>query len=175
MRWWRRARSRWEAADKSLAAAAVLAVATTTAFGFLLHSLYVHRQEQRSLACLALNVYFEARGEPRAGQYAVAEVTMNRVASPRYPDSVCDVVYEKKWDALRKRYVSAFSWTEFKKRPEPIGDEWGSARQVARAVYYGRSDPKLAGVMHYHAESIKPSWSRHRRPVARIGNHVFYR
>jgi spore germination cell wall hydrolase CwlJ-like protein len=154
-----------------LSGAAVL----VTAFGFLLSTVHANKVDQQNVACLALNVYFEARGEPEAGHYAVAEVTMNRVASRRYPNTVCAVVYEKNWDVLRKRHVSAFSWTEFKTRPEPTGAEWVRSQAVAEEVYHGRNEPKLAGVTHYHADYIQPSWSRNRTPVARIGNHVFYR
>src|SRR5882672_11161357 len=88
---------------------------------------YAHADDRRNLACLARNVYFEARGEPTAGQYAVAEVTMNRKASGRYPDTVCGVVYQKNWDPLRKRYVGAFSWTELGALPAPRGEEWERA------------------------------------------------
>jgi N-acetylmuramoyl-L-alanine amidase len=120
-------------------------------------------------------VYYEARGEPRSGQYAVAEVTMNRVASGYYPDTVCGVVYQKQWDPLRRRYVGAFSWTEFARRPSPEGREWRRAWEVAETVYRKRHVPTLDGVLHYHAVYIKPSWSRGRKPVARIGKHVFYK
>lgn len=174
-RWLRTAQLRWRTADKYAPLVALGAAAVVAAFVVLLNAVYANKVEQRNLGCLALNVYFEARGEPEAGRYAVAEVTMNRVASPRYPDTVCDVVYERNWDALRRRYVSAFSWTEFKTRPEPTGAEWARAREIADEVYHGRRQPKLAGVTHYHAKYIRPSWSRHRTPVARIGNHVFYR
>ena len=174
-RWARNARLRWRTSEK-YAWVAILAVATViTVFGSLLNTVYANKVDRQNLGCLALNVYFEARGEPEAGRYAVAEVTMNRVASPRYPDTVCGVVYEKNWDVLRKRYVSAFSWTEFRTRPEPTGEEWDRARKIAEEVYYGRVEPKLVGVTHYHADYIKPSWSRKRAPVARIGSHVFYR
>src|SRR5205814_9564280 len=88
----------------------------------------VRRERERavqdaSLACLARNIYFEARGEPVAGQFAGAEGTMNRQASRLFPRSVCEVVYQKTWDPIRKRHVAAFSWTEFNKLPEPIGED----------------------------------------------------
>lgn len=174
-RWARNARLQWRTTDKFPWIAISLIAIVVTSFGWLLHTVYLNKVDQQNLECLALNVYFEARGEPLAGRYAVAEVTMNRVASPRYPDSVCGVVYEKNWDALRKRYVSAFSWTEFKTRPGPTGEEWDRARRIADEVFHGRSDPKLAGALHYHADYIRPSWARKRTPIARIGNHVFYR
>ena len=144
-------------------------------FAFLLYSVFADQTDRQNLHCLALNVYYEARGEPRSGQYAVAEVTMNRVASGYYPDTVCTVVYQKRWDPLRKRYVGAFSWTELSRRPAPEGKEWQRAWEVAEAVYYKRHEPRLDGVLHYHAVTIKPSWSRGRKPVARIGKHLFYR
>jgi spore germination cell wall hydrolase CwlJ-like protein len=131
-----------------------------------------HRQ---SLNCLARNIYFEARGEPIAGQYAVAEVTMNRRASRLYPNTVCEVVHQKNWDSTRGRYVGAFSWTEFDSVPEPVGEEWQRALVIAEAVYYGRYNPVLQGAMNFHATYIKPDWANQKRRVAKIGRHVFYR
>ena len=130
--------------------------------------------QARELTCLALNVYYEARGESLAGKYAVAEVTMNRVTSRRYPKTVCAVVHEKRWDRLRKRQVGAFSWTEFNIVPHPEGKQWKQAREVAEAVYFGRQPPVLDGALHYHASYIRPSWSRGQKPLARIGGHIFY-
>jgi spore germination cell wall hydrolase CwlJ-like protein len=105
----------------------------------------------------------------------VAEVTMNRVASPHYPDTVCEVVYQKNFDPRRGRYVGAFSWTEFDERPAPQGEQWQLAQRVAEEVYHGRHSPRLEGVLHYHASYVRPSWSREKERVARIGRHVFYR
>jgi spore germination cell wall hydrolase CwlJ-like protein len=129
----------------------------------------------RSLDCLARNVYYEARGEPSAGQYAVAEVTMNRKASPQYPKTICEVVHQKNWDPLRKRYVGAFSWTEFDALDAPAGDAWLRAVKVAEDVYYQRRQATMPGALHFHATHIQPDWSRERKRVARIGRHVFYR
>jgi spore germination cell wall hydrolase CwlJ-like protein len=129
----------------------------------------------RSLECLARNVYYEARGESLAGQYAVAEVTMNRKAAPRYPKTVCAVVYEKNWDSLRGRWVGAFSWTELDRLDEPRGPEWQRAVAVAEAVYYQKRAPAMPGVTHFHATNVQPDWSKDRQRVARIGRHVFYR
>ncbi|MGH8732463.1 MAG: cell wall hydrolase, partial [Burkholderiales bacterium] len=116
--------------------------------------------------CLARNVYYEARGEPSAGQYAVAEVTMNRKASPHYPKTVCAVVYQKE----------AFSWTELDVLEPPAGDAWIHAVHVAEDVYYQRRPRMLqANVIHFHATYVRPDWSKERQRVARIGKHVFYR
>ena len=172
---WRRAAWSLRGRDWLPVLLLTVVLGVVTGFGLLLKSVHAAKVEQQNLACLARNVYFEARGEPRVGQYAVAEVTMNRVASSRYPSSVCSVVYQKNWDSIRKRYVGAFSWTEFSRLPEPKGREWEEALQVAEEVYYRRKEPKLGDALHYHADYIKPSWSRDRTPLARIGNHVFYR
>jgi spore germination cell wall hydrolase CwlJ-like protein len=127
------------------------------------------------LRCLAENVYYEARGEPLAGQYAVAEVTMNRVASSIFPKSVCEVVHEKRWDARRRRDVGAFSWTEIDSLGRPRGAAWHQAREVATAVYDGAHTPSVPNALYYHAKYIKPSWAKPSRRVATIGSHVFYR
>jgi spore germination cell wall hydrolase CwlJ-like protein len=119
----------------------------------------------RSLDCLARNVYYEARSESPAGQYAVAEVTMNRKASPYYPKTVCEVVYQK----------DAFSWTGLDALEAPAGAAWQRALKVAEDVYYQRRPAALHGVLHYHATYVQPDWVKEKQRVARIGRHVFYR
>jgi len=180
----RKLRLAWYRADTEAIAFALVLGAIATGFAFALFAYFAHRDElrdqamqarSRELACLARNVYYEARGEPLAGQYAVAEVTMNRKASPLYPQSVCAVVYQKNWDALRGRYVGAFSWTEFSTLPEPSGTDWKRAQQVAQEVYDGRHEADLQGAMFFHATYIKPSWAKEKKLVARIGGLAFYR
>jgi N-acetylmuramoyl-L-alanine amidase len=173
--WRSAARRRWYAVDKDTLIFGCIIGGIVAAFGLLLHAMLTRQNDGPSLTCLALNVYFEARGESEAGQYAVAEVTMNRVASGRYADTVCGVVHQKNWDPIRRRYVGAFSWTELDTKPVPKGAEWQRARDVAKAVYYGQRAPVLGGALHYHATYIEPSWSKGATPVARIGKHVFYR
>lgn len=130
---------------------------------------------EAELNCLAENVYYESRGEPLEGQYAVAEVTMNRVASSLFPKSVCEVVHEKRWDVRRKRDVGAFSWTELDALGQPHGGAWQQAFEVATAVYDGTHEPSVPNALYYHAKYIKPSWAKPGRRVATIGSHVFYR
>lgn len=124
--------------------------------------------------CLARNVYYESRGEPLVGQYAVAEVTMNRVTSPLFPDTVCEVVHEARWDARRERYVGGFSWTELELR-EPYGYEWRRAQAVAGTVYDNYLEaPLVDGALFYHATRVSPDWAAAKIPIARIGRHLFY-
>jgi N-acetylmuramoyl-L-alanine amidase len=174
----------WFRADKEALVFLAILGLLVAVFGFTLSGVAAYKEERRNqalaaekqtLTCLARNVYFEARGEPLDGQYAVAEVTMNRKASPRYPDTVCEVVHQKNWDPIRGRYVGAFSWTEFSELEEPRGEAWQRAWKIAEAVYYGREAPKLEGALFFHATYIRPGWAKGKQTVARIGRHVFYR
>jgi len=174
----------WYRTDKAVLAFVLFLGLIVAIFGFALRTVFAHQDVKRelvrethkqNLTCLARNVYFEARGEPIAGQYAVAEVTMNRKASGLYPATVCEVVHQQNWDSIRRRYVGAFSWTELDSLPEPSGEEWERAWDVAEAVYYGRAAPKLRGALFFHATYIKPDWAKEKHRVARIGRHVFYR
>ena len=117
------------------------------------------------LLCLAENIYYEARGEPLVGQYAVAEVTLNRVRSPDFPGTVCDVVHQR----------GAFSWTYAAALPQPDGYEWRRARAVAGSVYDNLEAPLADGALFYHATYVSPDWARTRQQVALIGRHLFYR
>jgi N-acetylmuramoyl-L-alanine amidase len=152
--------------------------------GWGLEAVVSYREDQRkrmlefhakSVACLARNVYYEARGEPLSGQFAVAEVTMNRKASRLFPKTVCEVVYQKTWDAGRRRYVGAFSWTEFEKLDEPAGETWQRAQAIAATVYYHKHSPVVHGALFFHAVHIRPDWARERKRIGRIGKHIFYR
>jgi spore germination cell wall hydrolase CwlJ-like protein len=116
------------------------------------------------LACLAENVYYEARGEPLVGQYAIAEVTMNRVASREFPNSVCEVVHSR----------GAFSWTLETGRAAPHGYEWRRAQAVASSVYDNTEAPLVGGALYYHATYVSPAWAATRSQVALIGRHLFY-
>ena len=114
--------------------------------------------------CLARNVYYEARGEPMVGQYAVAEVTMNRVASASFPNTVCTVVHAR----------GAFSWTFSESLKEPYGYEWWRAQSVARSVLGSHASPYVGDALFYHATWVSPQWARTRPQVALIGGHIFY-
>jgi N-acetylmuramoyl-L-alanine amidase len=164
----------WYRLDKETCVAALLFGLLLGALGFVTHAVYASREEAmrrleafhtQNITCLARNVYFEARGEPLDGQYAVAEVTMNRKALAPAPSTVCSVVYEK----------SAFSWTDAASLPVPYGDAWDRAQDVAQDVYYGRHEPTLKGARFYHADYVTPDWAKEKRRVARIGSHIFYR
>lgn len=133
------------------------------------------RQRARDLRCLAENIYFEARGEPLKGQYAIAEVTMNRLASPHFPDTICEVVHDTRWDRVRRRLVAHFSWTALELKSTPSGPAWDQAMAVATAVYDDNYTPAIPDALFYHASYVRPYWASSKRVIAKIGNHIFYR
>jgi N-acetylmuramoyl-L-alanine amidase len=133
------------------------------------------QRRETDLQCLAENIYFEARGEPPDGQYAVAEVTLNRTHSRNFPHSICAVVHETRWDPGRRRFVADFSWTELGAPSPDDGPAWRQAMAVAAAAYDDQHAPVVPGALFYHATSIRPGWARSRTAIATIGKHVFYR
>ena len=119
-----------------------------------------------ALFCLAQNIYFEARSQPLIEQVAVAQVVMNRVRSPHYPNSVCDVVWERR----------QFSWTHDGKSDSPRNvSAWVEANQIASLVLSPGFPDLVDGATHYHAHYVSPSWASSLESVATIGTHKFYR
>ena len=128
---------------------------------------------EREQNCLTAGIYFEARGEPVRGQAAVAQVILNRVKNPTYPDSICGVVYQnKEW---RNRCQFSFACDRVKDR---VGDKqgWEIASFVARETTHGRIWlSEVGSSTHYHATYVRPKWARSMKKMGRIGLHVFYR
>ncbi|MFQ5468373.1 MAG: cell wall hydrolase [Kiloniellaceae bacterium] len=128
---------------------------------------------REEVACLALNIYFEARGEPDEGKLAVGHVVMNRVASGRFPDTVCEVIRQ---GGEVRRYRCQFSWWCDGRSDKPrSATDWRLSNEVALAVYWGRSEDPTAGALWYHADYVKPAWRKDFVVGAKIGRHIFYR
>lgn len=127
-------------------------------------------QEQR---CLAAGIYFEARGEAELGQAAVAQVILNRVRNPSYPNSICGVVYQnEKW---RNACQFSFACDGVKDRVQSP-EHWRAAERIASAVTDGTIFIKDVGSStHYHATYVKPRWARKLERMKKIGQHIFYR
>lgn len=166
----------WVVKDKTGLYFALVALVLLAGVGVFTSFMLKYNEDNKQIRCLALNIYHEARGEPKEGQYAVAEVTMNRVRSKHYPNTVCSVVFQKNWDEIRKRYVGMFSWTELNEPPQLKSRFWNQSFAIAENVYNGDYVPikKLKGALFYHARQIHPSWTKNKKPVAKIGNHIFY-
>jgi|DEB0MinimDraft_10_1074344.scaffolds.fasta_scaffold00577_19 spore germination cell wall hydrolase CwlJ-like protein len=120
----------------------------------------------KELKCLADNIYFESLIEPLAGQIAVANVTMNRVNSPHFPNTVCEVVWANK----------QFSWTHDGKSDTPVaGKQYDDIYKLAKDVYTGKISDITEGSTFYHADYVNPSWAKKMdRKVVKIGRHIFY-
>ena len=124
-----------------------------------------YRKEVRTLA---LNMYHEARGEGTDAMQMVGEVTLNRVESEKYPDNICDVVYQRK----------QFSWTHTIDDPTPHEKEvWQEAKRIAEDLLTGEIEYFNNGATHFlNPNTVRhmPRWARKFQRVGKIGNHVFY-
>ena len=130
-------------------------------------------ERARQLRCLTQNIYWEAASEPFEGKVAVAQVTMNRAASSRFPSDICAVVYQK--NIVYEKVVCQFSWYcegthRVKKVYPPLYRESEEAAKKVLLENFRLSGLKHA--MYYHADYVKPNWKR--QPIAKIGHHVFY-
>ncbi len=125
------------------------------------------------LTCLALNVYYEARSEPMVGQYAVAHVVLNRVANESFPDDACKVVKQGYSKGLGK---CQFSWYCDGKSDVPKDElSWLYARVVAYNVLYDYHKDNTDGATYYHANYVRPWWSKHYDKTVTHGSHIFYK
>lgn len=124
------------------------------------------------LRCLALNIYHEARSEPESGQIAVARVTLNRVESEAFPESICGVVKQ----GGQKRHRCQFSWWCDGKPDDPKEQRaWKRSLEISRRVLADEVPDPTDGALYYHTDYVSPKWSRHFERTTRIGHHLFYR
>ena len=130
-------------------------------------------EQTRQLECLTRNIYWEAASEPFEGKVAVAQVTLNRMASGKFPDSVCGVVHQK--NVFYERVVCQFSWYcegnhKVKAIHKPM---WLESEEVAKKVLLeGFRLPSLHNALYYHADYVNPGWRLPR--IEKIGRHIFY-
>lgn len=128
------------------------------------------RIRENELVCLACNIYHEARNQPREGQIAVANVTLNRVKSPRFPNSICQVVWEYK----------QFSWT-WDGKSDKIYEmkPWRKAIELSVMFLYGDRynqtvEDNTNGALWYHANYVDPYWRVAMNVTVVHGEHIFY-
>jgi len=126
----------------------------------------------RAQQCLTLAIYYEAATEPDAGQRAVAQVVLNRVAHPTYPDTVCGVVFQ----GSERRTGCQFSFTcDGAMARQPARMWWDRAATVARQALSGVVYAPVGLATHYHTVQIHPYWADSLQNVGTIGAHRFYR
>jgi spore germination cell wall hydrolase CwlJ-like protein len=121
--------------------------------------------------CLALTIYFEARGEPRLGQMAVGHVVMNRVANPLFPSKVCDVVHQGGKLILGCQFTW---WCDGLSDVPTDPDAWERSLALARRIYWDYSKDPTAGALWYHADYVAPYWRLSFTQGPKIGRHIFY-
>lgn len=122
--------------------------------------------------CLTEALYFEARGEEADGLFAVAEVILNRVDSPRFPDTACGVINQGTGRYLQCQFTYTCDSAD-----ETMTDRAAYRRvgKVARAMLDGAPRLLTSGATHYHTVNVNPDWSRRFLQTAEIGVHRFYR
>tara|TARA_R110000822_G_scaffold142071_2_gene280053 strand:- start:1722 stop:2369 length:648 start_codon:yes stop_codon:yes gene_type:complete len=133
--------------------------------------------DDKDLACLARNLYHESRSESDIGKLAVAMVVLNRVASPAFPNNICDVIYQPSRNSARPMGCQ-FSWT-CDGKSDVIKDtkQYDAILTLSRDILRGRHSIVniVDGALYYHAVYVNPSWARYFQRVARIDTHIFYK
>lgn len=132
---------------------------------FCVNAVPVSQAEKDEMKCLTMNIYFEARNQSNEGQRAVGHVTLNRVLSPRFPSSICKVVYQK----------HQFSWYSDGK-PDVVNNtkSWKQAMMNASHVIKNHHRDNTGGALFYHAHYVSPKWAKSFKILAVIEQHIFY-
>lgn len=149
------------------------------------------------LECMARNIYFESNNQSKAGQVAVARVVLNRVRDSRFPNTVCDVIYEgpvkESWKTRQhadlkesqriyypRKNRCQFSWYCDGKADDIRSTEnnhaWRTAQDIAfNIMVFNKYNGLVEGATHYHADYVDPDWSKTITLVTKIDDHIFYR
>lgn len=128
------------------------------------------KESQREIDCLALNIYREAGIEKTEGMIAVALVTMNRLKSEGFPDTVCKVVKQK------TQKVCQFSWVCMNRLPRIDEKIYNYSKALATKVFLNHDliEDFTGGALFYHADYVRPKWKR-LQVTTKIGRHIFYK
>ena len=132
---------------------------------------FVQKVSEEEFQCMAEAIFFEARGEPLAGKYAVGEVIMNRVHSKQFPNTICGVVKQ----GGTKRHQCHFSYYcdgLSEKITEP--GAFAKIMKISRDVIYEEFSPATNGALFFHSVHVNPSWSKIFTQTTKIGLHKFY-
>jgi spore germination cell wall hydrolase CwlJ-like protein len=142
-------------------------IAAATSLPELVGDMPVDDVLSADMKCLADAVYFEARGEPLAGQLAVARVVINRAASGIYPSDYCSVVTQRK----------QFSFVRNGRIPhaDEASDEWRRAKAIAQIAHQDLWHSEAGDALYFHATYVHPGWASRKTQLARIDTHIFYR
>lgn len=138
-----------------------------TSLPALVQQIDTRRPLSEEMKCLAGAVYFESRGEPLAGQLAVAQVIINRTEDGRFPRSYCGVVAQP----------GQFSFIRNGRMPHirEHSAAWARARAIAEIAHKGLWQSEADDAVFFHARYVKPGWSQRKQRLAQISTHIFYR
>lgn len=120
--------------------------------------------------CLAQALYFEARGETLKGQFAVAEVILNRVKNKNYPSTICGVVYQGSRKGCQFSFVCDGHADKIREQAAYV-----RAGKIARLMVDGAPRTLTQGATHFHTRNVRPRWAKRFPQTAAIGAHLFYR
>ena len=154
-------------ADRMAQAAAPVSSVSTSV---ILH--LPDEEKQKAITCLAQAIYYEARGETLEGQRAVGNVVLNRVSNPRYPKTVCGVVFQN--EHARHRCQFSFACDGLSDHP-PNSRSWRHAKRLAEKMLTGKRRDDTGNATHYHANYVQPPWAAELQPTVDIGHHLFYK
>ncbi len=131
--------------------------------------------KKEELDCMASNIYFEAATQSRIGKIAVAQVTMNRVNSKKFPNSVCEVVFQGPHNPKNPK-ACQFSWY-CDGKPDVIRNKrtWRECVYVAKYVMLGGVPDITLSSTHYHAKYVNPWWAKKLKMTIAVEDHIFYR
>jgi spore germination cell wall hydrolase CwlJ-like protein len=142
-------------------------VAEATSLHQLVGDMPIAEELSAEMRCLAQAVYFESRGEPLAGQLAVAKVVINRASSGRYPPDYCAVITQR----------AQFSFVRNGRIPaaDESSEAWRRAKAIAQIAHQDLWQSEARDALFFHANYVNPSWARRKTQLARIDTHIFYR
>ena len=176
---------------------AVVAFFISMGVGYANQQRAISELSQQDLECMATNIYHESKNQSKLGMIAVARVVMNRVRDRRYPDTVCDVIYEgpvtESWKTRQdpnlpdeeriyypRRDRCQFSWYCDGKPDDVISKKnniaWRLAQDVAIEVLaFDKYNGIVEGATHYHADYVNPAWNKTITLITKVDDHIFYR
>lgn len=130
------------------------------------------------LKCMTDNIYYEAASQSVIGKIAVGRVVLNRVRDPRFPKSVCAVVYQgstRHGETKKFGEACQFSWTCEGPAKAVYNERYEESKKVAyQLLAYNSFSDSLKNALYFHADSVAPYWSKQKRLIAKIDNHLFY-
>jgi spore germination cell wall hydrolase CwlJ-like protein len=170
------------------------AIAQSSTFQNPIEGELYSEKDDPEVYCMAINIYHEARADNLAGQFAVADVVLNRVKDIRYPNTICEVVKQgavkeswktkqdstlapdqRQYNPIRNKCQFSW-WCDGKDDTTHDIEAWRQSQDIAeKMVYIGMYRGITEGATHYHATYVSPRWAPTLDQVGRIGSHTFYR